>query len=195
MTSIWQPRSSASDSLHTAGLFEFSQGRSVILATLGDPAGPDAERGFDILQLTSAEFSLLPVYLMPQTLRLPLTEPISVPGWAALASIVKGSCSLANPYHYDQINLVTFTGDAQKLQVTDNGVRYLSASDDQPDWNNLVEQLENQYREAGTPMGEALVASGVLRLQALLWAAKWMTIVPGTDLDFAKLARSMGVVS
>lgn len=203
MTSVSGQAASASERLHTAGVFEFSQARSTILTTLGNPEGADAQRGLEILQLTSAEFALLPIYLMPQTLTLPLVEPLSVAGWAALAAITKGSCTLANPYHYDQ-NLVTFLGDMQKLVTFEQGRRLFSIGsesisgefigNEQPDWKLLASELQNQYRRANITIGNAIAESGVVRLQTLVWAAKWVTIVPQSNVDFLELAQSLGAV-
>lgn len=200
MTSISGQAASASERLHAAGVFEFSQAHSTILTTLGNPEEAD---GLEILQLTSAEFALLPIYLMPQTLTLPLVEPLSVTGWSALAAITKGSCSLANPYHYDR-NLVTFLGDAQKLATFEEGRRLFSLGavttggefigSEQPDWELLASELQNQYRRADTTIGNAIAESGVVRMQTLLWTAKWVTIVPQSNVDFLELARSLGIV-
>jgi hypothetical protein len=149
-----------------------------------------------MLLLTAAEFALLPLYLMPQSLVLPLSNPMSVPGWAALAAVVKGSCSLARPYHPDQESLVTFPGDAQKLVQSEPGQRLLSPSYlQEPDWNDLSDDLQSQHRLAGTSIGHAIADSGVLKLQTLVWAAKWTTVVPGASTDIDSLARSLRVVS
>ena len=195
MVDIPENESSASGRLHTAQVFEFSQARSVIVANLGQPEGSERQRGFEMLQLTSAEFALLPVYLMPQTLTLPLSEPLSVPGWAALASLIKGGCSLAKPYHYDVTNLITFIGDAQKLQNIPRSLGLFTGAEREPDWNSLNQELRDQYRRAETAIGVALAERGVIQLQTLLLAAKWMTAVPGADVNLPELARSLGVIA
>ena len=112
---------SGAQRLAAAGVFEFSQAGAVIESTLGQPHGEEARRELELLLLTAAEFALLPIYLMPRTLVLPLSSPMSVPGWAALAAVVKGSCSLARPYHGSRESLVTFPGDAQKLLESEPG--------------------------------------------------------------------------
>jgi hypothetical protein len=208
MTSASGEAASASERLHTAGVFEFSQARSTILTTLGNPEGAGGQSGLEILQFTSAEFALLPIYLMPQTLTLPLVEPLSVAGWSALAAITKGSCSLANPYH-DERNLVTFLGDEQKLRSFAEGRRLIDAGyptgepvsfgreipdSQQPNWTVLASELQNQYRRANTTIGNAIAESGVVRLQTLLWTAKWATIFPQSEVNFLELARSLGIV-
>lgn len=195
MTSVFAEASSGSGGLQMAGIFEFSQARSVILDTLGQPADVEAQRGFELLQLTSAELSLLPVYLMPQTLSLPLTQPMPVPGWAALASVVKGSCSLNRPYHHDKANLTTFVGDQQKLQARDTGQHFLQGYSEEPDWNYLADDLQDQHRSSNTAIGHAIANSGVIRLQTMIWAAKWTAFVPDSQVDFGGLAHSLGIVS
>ena len=66
---------------------------------------------------------------------------------------------------------------------------------EEPDWNYLSDDLHRQLRSADTSTGQAIADSGVLNLQTLVWAAKWMTAVPSASADLNRLARSLRVVS
>jgi hypothetical protein len=192
--SVYAEGYSATQGLLTAGVFEFSQAQPVIESTLGQPGYDEARRALEMLLLTSADFALLPIYLMPQTLALPLIQPMTVPGWAALASVAKGSCSLSRPYHGDGGSFVTFIGDAQKLAESEPGRLVAApAGDVEPDWNHLADDLREQHRNGGTPLGAAIADSGVLSLQTLVWAAKWATTAPRARVDLQQLSLSLGV--
>jgi hypothetical protein len=108
-----------SEQLRAAGVFDFSQAGDAIINALGIPEGNDGYRGFEVSLLTSAEFGLLPSFLLPQTFSLPLRSPMSIPGWAGLASAIKGGCGLWRPYHHSPTSLFTFAGDAQKIAMID----------------------------------------------------------------------------
>ena len=194
MSQVGHTAESATEVLFGAGVFEFSQVRSTIRLAIGEPSGEEAERGFEILQLTAAEFSMLPMALMPHTLSLPLSAPLAVPGWAALAAITKGSCTLAVPFHLQENLLSCFAGDAIKIDDAVGRLdRELSAEwtdgGTPDDWIRMIEQVEHLYRAGGTTLGDDIAGSGSIRLQGVLWAAKAMTASGTVGRYLADLVR------
>jgi hypothetical protein len=198
VTSIESWSESATEQLTNAGVFEFGQARLAIDQMLGSPSNEADRQGYISLQITAAEFSLLPSFLAPLSFSVPLGAPLTVPGWAAVMAVTRGSCALTDPFCFDARNLVTFSGDQLKLRTIPDQPIYpfsdQNAFNQESELSSFIERFEDIHLRGGNAMAATLAESGLLRIQALLLIAKWSLARPDNSVDLRSLAHQVGII-
>jgi hypothetical protein len=197
MAIAWE-KATAAKTLFELGVFDFGEAERAIESVLGRPEDEGARSAHDVLQLTASEFALLPAFLSPLWFSLPMRSRITVSGFAGMAAVVKGSCSLTRPLHYGLRNLATFSGDADKLAAIrdrSEGDPSLDSWNSEASWPAIIKTLEEDHASSGGPLAEAVAASGLLRVQGLVWAAKHTLLLelPSARERLANVAFELGV--
>jgi hypothetical protein len=127
----------------------------------------------DLVCLSAAEFSLMPLITRPSGSVLPLQSPIAVPPEAVRIAAGKVDCSYMDVHRrkekLENIRLwdvMLFAGDMSKIELL--GSQELTLED----LETTVQGLEERYQRSESSVGRAIGESGVLRIQGLLWKAK-----------------------
>jgi hypothetical protein len=172
--------------IENRGIFDFSEARQVAedyflqYREAGAEEGP-LEFTRDIVYLSAAEYSLLTRALIigPGPM-LPIRDPLTVGPNDMVAAIIKAICSAMNvcrPKIYEDAvqlwDIALFAGDMTKIELIHGSKLQLYEVED------TIMQLEDQYAHSPTDVGRAIGASGMLRIQGVLWKAKLaLNIVP-----------------
>jgi hypothetical protein len=173
-------RSSAESSLEGLELFSFEPEAIAELSgfstTLDDAGWVGDERlqprnMRELLSLSAAEYSLLPLLAEPHSPK----EPIRVGSFAARLAICKTDTMIEYPCRRDVqsglsiLDVVPFSADIERLAVrdarTEEGAEALAEA---------VRDLERTHIEHPNRLVRAVGEAGVIRLQGFLWAAKLM---------------------
>ncbi len=172
------------------GIFDFSEARRVTEDHFGQyqTAGADEEPlefTRDIVYLSAAEYALLTrvVSMGPATM-LPIQKPLTIDQNDTVAAIIKADCG-AMDYHSrkgdeDAVRLwdiALFGGDMSKIELIHGSRLQLSEVE------NTIMQLEERYNNSHTTIGQEIGASGMLRIQGVLWKAKLALNVAPNDVE------------
>jgi len=131
----------------------------------------------ELVHIAAAEFSLTPVLTDPTSdVPLPPRGPIQVAPQFARLAVLKYDCTLAticlhtSPSDYGPSDLTVFSGDTSRFIALDG------------DWNELTQspsvlqshvlRLQQVCEEHPSQLVRDVAASGVIRLQGLLWCLR-----------------------
>jgi hypothetical protein len=145
--------------------------------------------------LSSAEFALLPFRLLPRSFLPPEKSPISVSGRDAELAFVTAHCDVFNMEHSNRndadwslADVVVFAGDAVKLEMVarDRGVDFRDLPLVYDRLREIVPHMGGFYE--ATPLGSEIWSCGLIRLQSVLWKAKFGLLL-GTPNATGELAE------
>lgn len=171
------------------GIFDFGEAHQIALAHFDEyrRTGADEEPiefTRDLVYLSAAEWTLLlqveTLDVLSPTSVLPLRSPLVVSPRAMGAAIIKADCGgmdyhrpRANPAGLRLWDVALFGGDMSKIELV-YGEQVLPE-----EVEAVVERLEEKYAASATSAGRMIGASGILRIEGLLWKAKLaLNLVP-----------------
>lgn len=161
------------DLLAERNLFEFDRLALAELTRGFDELSAGDETTLELICLSAAELSLARLFPYQDKL-LPLKRPLHVHADDALAAFLKTNCNilcLDSEARLDIADVTSFSGDISKLTLA--GLQEIPEPVDAiAAFAHAADELERLHVRSPSVRAQALANSGVIRLQAFLWAVK-----------------------
>lgn len=161
------------DLLAERDLFEFDRLALEELSRGFAELGAGDETTTELICLSAAELSLSRLFPYQNKL-LPLKRPLHVQGDDALAAFLKTNCNVLcmdSEGGLTIADVTSFSGDVSKLALA--GIPEIPDPVDAiAAFAHAADELERLHVESPSVRARALATSGVIRLQAFLWAVK-----------------------
>ena len=172
------------------GIFNFSQAQLIADGHFDQYRNATENVGLveftrDIVYLSAAEYALLTTVVNAGGAHLlPMQAPVTVGPDAFAATIIKADCGGLDYHspknHEDSVRLwdiALFGGDMSKIELIYGDRLRLDQVE------NMIVDLEERFSDSETTIGRTIGASGMLRVQGVLWKAKLALNVAPSDVE------------